>query len=260
MIRSLFVFEGARTEPIIVKTLQNYIFTENDHIATCVFGTDIYEVYRKIKDDQDLDIFGLIKEANEKELNGFRRNDFYGVYLFFDYDAHATLADDGKIREMLSTFDDETEKGKLYISYPMCEALWHIEDYSSFEKLTVKCKGQNCQHREKCNETASCDKEPHYKEIVGNRSIPQLRNINKYDKCTWIKLITTHLCKMNHIVNNKYEFPYKIEVQKTIFESQFNKYINNQCPKVAVLSAFPVFVHDYYGNSKTRSLCLTQYG
>lgn len=66
---------------------------------------------------------------------GLSREDFSEVYLFFDYDAHQTnlgkAVNEDVIRQMLESFDNETENGKLYISYPMVEAL---RDYQSGEK------------------------------------------------------------------------------------------------------------------------------
>lgn len=37
------------------------------------------------------------------------------------------------------------------------------------------------------------------------------------------------------------------ETQSAIFENQYVKYINHKCPKVAFLSALPIYVLDYYG-------------
>ena len=58
-------------------------------------------------------------------MEGLSRDDFSEVFLFFDYDVHQTnlgKADDGDvINQMLESFDNETENGKLYISYPMVQ-------------------------------------------------------------------------------------------------------------------------------------------
>ncbi len=266
-INILFIFEGADTEDIITKSLEKYILKEKP-IIKCVFGAEIYQLYREIKKDNDLDTFNLLKEknVNKEILKNFRRNDFAEIYLFFDYDAQAPLASpqdrygnsvkegDEKLKDMLNFFDNETDKGKLYISYPMVEALRHITDFNLFKDLEVKCKRKNCHYRDMCEEQDDCMKEPHYKTIVSKESIPQLCNINSYTKETWKQLLNVHLSKMNYIVNNQYEYPSKIEIQIDIFEKQLDKYVNRKCPKVSVLSAFPVFIHDYYGNEKTKIL------
>jgi hypothetical protein len=216
-----------------------------------VFGAEIYQLYEKIDADEDFDLFGLIKErANNESLSGRKRDDFSEIYLFFDYEAHSTLANDEKMAKMLSTFDNETDTGKLYISYPMVEALRHIVDYGTFDRLCVKCKGDNCQYKDDCEEWDSCREEPRYKAVVGRDGLKELQNMNSPGK--WIKVIAAHLSKMNDIVNCKYEFPAKTETQQAIFAKQLEKHINKRCPEVAVLSAFPVFVHDYYGNNGTR--------
>ena len=54
---------------------------------------------------------------------------------------------------------------------------------------------------------------------------------------------------MNYIISNTYSLPNGIVEQNIIFSKQLEKYIY---PKklVAVLSSFPIFLHDYYGNKE----------
>lgn len=102
-------------------------------------------LWKKLKaDDFATDIIEVLRESNKKireQLEGLSRDDFSEVFLFFDYDVHQTnlgKADDGDvINQMLESFDNETENGKLYISYPMVEALRDFE--------AGKCgNGDNC--------------------------------------------------------------------------------------------------------------------
>jgi hypothetical protein len=83
---------------------------------------------------------------------------------------------------MLSLFNDETEEGMLYISYPMVEAIRHFKDLESFKSLTVKCKRKNCPYKEECHNKEECLKEPHYKSVAASDSRPQLSNVNSYTK------------------------------------------------------------------------------
>lgn len=248
----LFVFEGEGTEPKIVKQLTTHVFKETS-IVTSVYNGEIYQLYERIKDDKNFDIFGLLRERHHENLSGFKSNDFSEVYLFFDYDAHSTLADDEKITKMLSLFDNETEAGKLYISYPMVEAIRHIVDYGTFHELNVKCKRDKCPYINSSIECDECKKTPGYKEIVGRDGIDELQNLNSHNK--WIKVIKAHLSKVNYLVNDRNEFPDKQEDQQTIFKKQFDKYIDKRCPEVAVLSAFPLFLHDYYGDKTIKRIC-----
>lgn len=117
----------------------------NLKIITLPVGENIYMLWKKLKaDDFDTDIIEVLRESNKKireQLEGLSRDDFSEVFLFFDYDVHQTnlgKADDGDvINQMLESFDNETENGKLYISYPMVEALRDFE--------AGKCgNGDNC--------------------------------------------------------------------------------------------------------------------
>lgn len=192
----------------------------------------------------------LLKERtaeNAEILKDYSRDSFAYIYLFFDYDGHSTLADDDKIREMLSFFSDETEEGKLYISYPMVEAIRHFKDLESFKSLTVKCKRSNCPYIVACQDKSTCLEEPHYKKFSISDSRPQLSNVNSYTKEVWQELITAHICKANYLVNDMFEVPKSLIPQELIFIRQLEKHISHRCPEVAVLSAFPLYVLDYYG-------------
>jgi hypothetical protein len=156
--------------------------------------------------------------------------------MFFDYDGHSKLANDNKLLELLNFFNEETDKGKLYISYPMVEALKHISNLEGFENLKVPCK-QNIK----------------YKNIVGNFGSKEMRDFTKYNLEIWKELINSHLKKMHYIVNNSYSFPSEVIPQIVIFLNQLEKYINVDST-VAVLSSFPIFIHDYYGNENLKRL------
>lgn len=91
----------------------------------CAFCSEVYQLYQKIKKDEYLDIFVLLQKMpqNKENLSEYTREDFAEVYLFFDYDGHATNAKDETIQSLLELFNKETEAGKPFISYPMVEAI-----------------------------------------------------------------------------------------------------------------------------------------
>lgn len=231
----LFVFEGSKTEEHIIVSLQKHFVNENTTIK-CIYGAEIYQIYKEIEADEDLDTFILLKERNEGNrqlLENYIREDFAEIYLFFDYDGHSSKADDTKTTELLEFFQEETDKGKLYLSYPMVEALKHICDFTTFQDLAVECK-----------------KNINYKNLVSTESIKELINFNKYDLDTWKNLISAHLCKANFIKNDLFDLPDELIHQLEIFENQIKKFIIPHS-QVAVLSGFPLFIHDYYGNEAT---------
>lgn len=252
----LFVFEGKSAEPLHVDKLERNFLGRRISVK-CVFDAEIYQLYRQMaSDDFSLDIVNVLKERSQRNaeiLREYNRDSFAYVYLFFDYDAHSSNADDDKIRELLRFYDNETENGMLYLSYPMVEALRHYRDMESFKYLEVKCKGgrkyesMKCPYKQDCDEIVECLAEDHYKTLVSKDSRPQLSNINHYDADVWKELLRAHVFKMNYLVNDSYSMPEKTVSQSLVFERQFEKHINHKCPKVAVLSAFPMYVLDYYG-------------
>lgn len=229
----LFIFEGYKTEKSITDNLTKFFVNENT-VVTCAYCTTIYKMYGEISEDEYLDTFNLVKdiEANKITLKDYKRSDFSQIFMFFDYDGHATNASDKKLNDLLEFFNEETDKGKLYISYPMVEALKHIKCFDTFKELKIACK----------------DFEK-YKMIVSDNCIEALKHFNLYDIEIWKKIIESHLKKMNDLVNNTYQFPTELIDQLAIFNKQLEKFINLD-QTVTVLSAFPIFLHDYYGNEE----------
>lgn len=239
----LFVFEGEKAERQITQNLVKCQIIEDDIILYAFCG-DIYQFYKKIKsydfdelDETTYDIFTDLKNLDEnKELKEIKRKEISSIYLFFDYDGHSNYANDDQIVEMLEFFDEETENGKLFISYPMVESIKHIQEIKIFKNVSVNCR-QNI----------------NYKNLVSKNCDKKYIQINKYDNAIWKELITAHLYKMNYIVNDDYSFPTQIYSQLEIFNHQKTKFIDKN-NKVSVLSAFPVFIHDYFGNEQTKNI------
>ena len=233
----LFVFEGQNTEAQIKDNLTKYFVNENSNIH-CAYCSDIYQLHAKISKDEDLDTFVLLKERsqNTKILSSYNRDDFAEIYMFFDYDGHARNAQDYKIKDLLDFFNEETESGKLFISYPMVEAIKHISETINFKKLKVKAK-------ENIN----------YKKIVNDECINTLKDLTSLTQNNWFEIIELHLKKMNYIVNDDFTIPKEHISQLEIFKNQLNKFLNIDST-VSVLSAFPIFLFDYYGFEKIDKL------
>lgn len=236
----LFIFEGLKTEPIIFENIKKYFLhkkenTINQDIIFC-YGTVIYKLYKEFFIDgvldEDLDLITILKPQN---ANGeiIKTNQVSEIYLFFDYDSHASNVLDSKLQSMLELFNDETsDYGKLFVSYPMVEALRHLIDTTSFEQTKAIS-------------------EKHYKNI-SKECNDEFLHFNDYTEEIWNYLINQHSKKANYIVNNNFAFPTKIIEQLEIFNNQKSKYIDIE-NKVAVLSAFPIFLLDYYGVNKFKT-------
>ena len=231
MSNILFVFEGERTEMQIATSLVRHFFADK-MVVTCAYCTEIYQLHRTLSEDSDLDTFALLKEIpqNQERLEGFQRDDFAEIYLFFDYDGHATLASDESLQEMLAMFNEETDLGKLLVSYPMVESIKHYSDTIDFKLLKVPAK-ENIR----------------YKKLVSAEADHRYSQFSHYTKEMWRGLVLAHLKKMNYIVLDEYVYPDQNFTQEFIFDNQRKKYIEIDST-VAVLSGFPIFIFDYFGS------------
>ena len=127
----LCVVEGEATEPKILKKLNaEFIARNSDFIS---IGTNIYHMYHKYTKEREevgdeIDMFIFLKKFDKNDvLKDKSKRDFRAIYLFMDLDRHEPLSSRylDCVPEMLNLFNNETENGKLYISYPMVEAFKH---------------------------------------------------------------------------------------------------------------------------------------
>ena len=123
----LFVFEGEKSETLIFNSLKKFFLTKNTTIIAS-FCNDIYELYEEINEDPYLDLFLLLKGTNKNKatLSNISRDNVSEIFLFFDYDGHDNLADDNKVEAIIKHFDEETEKGKIYIVNKTINNYWHV--------------------------------------------------------------------------------------------------------------------------------------
>lgn len=118
--RILFILEGKKPDNSYARLLQEKMA---ENVVIQQYHTDIYALYSELKKDEYFDTVSMIAERDASFE--YDESDFSQIYLFFDLDAQhdgyeAEALD--KFRELLAFFDNETDKGKLLISYPMVEA------------------------------------------------------------------------------------------------------------------------------------------
>ena len=235
-----FIVEGEAREPQVIDNISKVFFKHgNFKIITLPAGENIYMLWKKLKaDDFDTDIIEVLRESNKKireQLEGLSRDDFSEVFLFFDYDAHQTnLGEsdgDDVINQMIESFDNETENGKLYISYPMVEALRDFE-------------------AGKCGNGDSCFIEisdlSEYKSISSKNSLnPHIRD---YDIEEWKEIIDVFSMRISCLLGNVEVISYEQYIDTArpydIFMCEEALVGDN---KVFIISAFPEFLVDYFG-------------
>jgi len=226
----LMVVEGKKTEPHIINNLTKYFFQDNTIIYT-IYGTVIYSLYSKIlldgEIDEDLDFIQILKEYTDLP-NKIIRDNVSEIYLFFDHDGHTSNASSTKLIKMLEYFDNETQNGKLYVSYPMVEATKHIGRYTYI------------------NRVAKISENKKYKNRVSNESYYKYRHFPKYNKKIWYELVKHHSKKIGYLTSVKFRHTFRYISQKSIYNYQYKRYIKRR-DEVLIMGAFPIFLLDYFG-------------
>lgn len=236
----LVISEGVKPEKIIYNSIKEHFFNKKNQKSDYEFisyNSHLYSLYSKLKEDDFLtDIIELIIEidpAQEEKLINARISQ---VFLFFDFDGH-TIQDEvirhDQVIELLEHFNNETENGLLYLSYPMAEAL---KDYQK----DYKCYNY-------CSSKIDIGKE--FKTIINNRS--DFKYPKSYTLDHWYFIIYSSISKGNCLFFDSYNIPdYEVYINEfnseTIYDRQYNKFISTES-KVAILSAYPFFILDYFG-------------
>lgn len=234
MERTLFVFEGEGREKLYFQSLEQAFFDGQQSRILVSFQNDIYELYKQLSADEDLNPFELIKELNPLTKNrellaNLRRDQIGQIYLFFDMEPHDEQFDNQKLLDMLTLFNNETEQGKLFISYPMIEAIRDIDDHTEYLTRTVRL--------EDCSGS-------HYKGLSAQRGNSIYRDAKKIDKPAWQTLIIANLQKANYLISGSC-IPTPVINQPPIAQAQLDRFL--PMGEVAVLAAFPIFLADYFG-------------
>lgn len=237
------VVEGDRREVDYWSNLEKCFFRDTELVFIPLpAGKNIYMLWKQMTDDDfDTDIIEVVRECGKSAktaLEDYSRDDFQEIYLLFDYDPHQQNISPDKetgddvLSEMLAVFDNETENGKLYISYPMCEALRDVNDMSCIPVSSCEFP------------ISSIDK---YKNATGNKN--PYSHYRRYTSETWEMFIAVflHRCRCLHGNNSKDDELiswYKREVSpRSIFQHELVLKNNGT---VFVLSAYPEFLIDYF--------------
>ncbi len=237
----LLVFEGEKAEKLVFQSFKEHFLNESENtVIYGVYCSEIYSLYHRLHKDTYLYFFFFLKEKlqNADLLKDVKSSDVSEIYLFFDFDGQATAAEDKKLQAMLEHFDEETENGKLYISYPMVEAIKHLSTTVEFQNVVVN--GRN---------------NIKYKGLVHKEGDKLLRDLSALSFGQWQYIIDEHCKKLNHLVNDVFSLPTDYISQSSIFEKQKQKHLDNHS-SVAVLSAFPIFIADYYGYKKINEILM----
>lgn len=246
----LIVLEGKQPEGNTLTRLQRAFPEEladlSEDLVKIIFKSNIYSLYGKLKDDEDfLDVVEVLKEqhTDDKELQNLDRDAVSQVFLFFDLDIHGlaqSIEESYKqLNELVQFFDNETKNGKLFLSYPMVEAIniCDIENglMSDDRKLFTIDNCLNGGFKRFANNLNRDSKTICRANCRENWLIISRAN---YEKAKWLM----HL-------SSEELFPVLNQMQQDAI-LQHQQVLIKQDNIVATLSAFPFFLLDYLGPEK----------
>ncbi len=222
----LLIVEGEVEEPRILGSeshgLLSLIGSDYEIVS---FASSIYELYEAYKNNEYDDIVSYLRTEKGLEIddNILSKNAFSAIYLVFDFEPQYHKYSDDKIKDLLETFNNETEMGKLYINYPMVEAYYHLLQLPDpdYYKRKVSLDGLNGKSYKHLVNTTTCLK----KNKIGNIHLCHII-MHNYNKC-----------KTLDDSNLKY-----IDYEKVLAKQIELKSSNNE---IYVLSTFPLIVIDY---------------
>lgn len=258
-----FIYEGVSDEHMLLANMQECFLSEFSDVD--IFGLpadgNIYMLWKKIIDDEfETNVIDLLKEMSVEvkirlEEKGLKASQFSEIYLFFDYDGHAaqfseeTLEQADKLcrslgmkeiknkrdllERMLSVFDNETEQGKLYISYPMIESIKEVDvKEATYKRLFIPL-----------------EEVPRYKHSFGKKT--DYGNYSKITKEMWLIACVASVKQACIIVTDKTECTYEQFIQKMsqldIYHAEKEKYINNKSGYfLALLNSISLFLVEYF--------------
>ncbi|MCM1144859.1 MAG: hypothetical protein NC318_09040 [Blautia sp.] len=161
---------------------------------------------------------------------------FIEIYLFFDYDGHndnvpKEYLNRDILGEMLQTFNNETELGKLYVSYPMIESIKEIDaETKDYKNLYL-----------------SLDEIPGYKQSFFLQS--DFNHYNCIDEKLWLIACNASQKRAGLLVkyNSLCTYDYFIHNlgQENLYFYQKKNYINNG-HLLCILNSVPLFLLEYY--------------
>ncbi|MCI8311327.1 MAG: hypothetical protein HFI12_03760 [Lachnospiraceae bacterium] len=238
----IFIYEGVKTEEDLLNNMAKTFFSDRADISilNCPADGNIYMLWTRLKKDEfETNVIDVLKEMSSiarTRLKDCKASDFSEIYLFFDYDGHSNNIPREYMRmdileEMLKTFQNETEFGKLYISYPMVESLKEIDaETMDYQRLYL-----------------SLDEIPTYKHsFLAKSDFGQYRYMNEKHwliACYASLKRASLLAKYSNCCTYEY-FIYNLGQEK-LYWYQKQHYINNGY-LLCILNSVPLFLLEYF--------------
>ena len=251
----LLVFEGKKREPELFRALERLGLFKPGR-TVCSFCSDIQSLYKRVKElekgaEGTVDMIQLLqvarKDSPEDPIHSVTSDLISEIYLFFDSDLHNSGypldEQTQRLDKLLSLLGNESEYGKLYISYPMIEAICYTGELpdADFEGYCFPISDGK-QFKDKAG------KFPPYNSL--DFLIPQDERKRDEVRSNWSHLVRQHRAKAQRLCEVSAK---EYLTQKKLFEAQCDKHITPR-GEVAILASIPLFLYDYFKEEKRKEL------
>ena len=271
----LFVCEGKRREPHLLKVIDKFFLSvydqeenseqkkksEQEKNYVVAFVCHIQSLASLVEErrgdfpgvclEDSIDLVALLKELKKDSLTDeihkiTSSSEVSEIYLFFDCDLHDMKRDLGneldRINSLLTLFNNE-RTGKLYLSYPMIEALFYTKALPDDHFSEYVCRIDACSSFKEDTGLFS-----HYKNqmFVGAVKPPR----GNATKSNWCSLIRQHRRKAQELCGVSAGCSL---TPMELFQAQCDKHITPR-GEVAILASMPLFLYDYFKEEKRKEL------
>ena len=236
----LAIVEGEKKEVKLLERLSE-IFITDSAPAIVSYKSSLYKLYNYLHSYgdslEDLDVLMVLKEHEPDEEKKKLFDDRYtDVLLIFDFDPQDEEFRVERIRELMEFFNDSTDRGKLYINYPMIEAFYHLR----------KDDCDTISHHFKNVRFTLMELKKHlYKSCAANGGLTL--DVKKMPKELLEEILYQHSCKARYIIDGIYE------PELDFSQYRMRKLLDCQCQSLRnegfayVVSTCGFFVLENYG-------------
>lgn len=265
----LFIIEGERRESEFLKTVSRLFFSgATRQRVIFLYCGNLYNLYHDIRRISDAGLpyttLGLLRDRalnlrKPNELEGISESDVSEIYLFFDYDLHhtdvnktLTIGEKNKeVSEMLEFFDDETGNGKLFISYPMIEALRYTKKLPDENFHSYMISVSEISRFKRLSADFSYYPDLKFAMVNENAELSVIKAVWE----NWRMLIAQHVDKANQLCNGERGIPSSVESvsQKHLFDAQL-PIQSWPTPSIAIMCSLPLFIFEYFGAKILRPI------
>lgn len=241
----VFIVEGESRDFRLINHLIETFFVGkyNATVIPLSANQNLYMLFQLMdKTDFEMDLIEVVRdnvEGADEKLKGIMRNNVDEIFLFFDFDLQQNNLSSSLnrspldiLKEMVQFFDNETENGKLFLSYPMVEANYDfiINDCEAFSKCVIPI-----------------DNLSDYKSLAGKNN-PVASCHFGYEE--WKMCLESFnkrvLCLFRESCMNYEDYRKKVSTM-SILAKQIEHV--NQNNNVFVLGSYPQFLFEYFNES-----------